>query len=619
MSHPGLGAGESFVSERMAAGRGAAANAIDPEILELAEGGGGTQTASAAPSPSGKAAPPSAGPSAKDAPPSQPDLPLGQRFSQFISNAARTAGGVVKQDVTGAWDKLKGDFIESTGLSPEAKKAFQEGSFWDQMKSQFHSTVASGKLPLDAFNMAMSPLTGAIDAGSDAASKAVFSALPEVPGYGQKELRAALNTAAQLMAPAKGKGAPAVAEAPKGGPAEPSAAAKNQGATGNPELSGAGLKPSTAEAPQPFTIAGETAAPGAKLKITQQVRDQAEAFLGGKRGDNPIQVSLEALSNDADLNKTVSDVARMIPKGKVKPDDIRQMNAYSLNLQPDELMARMVPDIPTDEIQARRRHAGQFGRQRNSRRRRGRRWKVPRRKTANSRCAPMPRPTSIIGRFRDAGTDLGRGLRARQAAQDAREVYGKALQQVIADVGPENVDEAIRKAAALPDPKTVSPFVSSLRWMGGRDGLLYGWYNWLLSNPRTLVSNVASNTGASMWNTAVRYAAEKFGTSGDVRPGEAAALLQRLYRIDARRPGGRGQGAEGGQEPVLRRLHHPGRAGDQRHRPSWARRSPTTIPPRARCPICARRCPPAGSARPTISPRWSITGPRRAPCSIATG
>lgn len=102
-------------------------------------------------------------------------------------------------DVGQNWDTLKRDFVASTGLSPEARDAFQKGDFWDQMKAEYHSTVAAGKLPLDAFNTAISPLTGAGDAATGVLSKAAFKVLPEVPGYGQEDFHQALNTASQLF------------------------------------------------------------------------------------------------------------------------------------------------------------------------------------------------------------------------------------------------------------------------------------------------------------------------------------------------------------------------------------------------------------------------------------
>lgn len=528
MSHPGIPAGETFVRDRLAAGRGASANPIDPEILELAEGGGGAQTASLAPSPSGTGKPSSAG---QDAPPVQPDLPLGQRLNQWMENYQRqefaaqkkriddqpdTMGEAFVQPMSEAWGALKKNF--TTWYQENGGKPHDLVSL-DGLKQQWMDSVQAGKLPIDAFNVVISPAVGALSALTTGASKLV----PFVPS---KTVKTMLDDALVALGPATGPvGAASKARAAGEAGEAVTQAGKHRAATGNAELSGEGLPKAGAEPPpRAFDITGEVNPPGNALKVTPELRDQAERFLKGGRADNPIQASLETLAKDPDIGATIKDVARFIPKGKVKPDDIRDMNAYSLNLQPDEILERLKPAVPSDELQA---AAGMLVNSAGSEFQKFAKVAMADPSPENWEAATRAYAyaNQVIGKFRDAGTDLGRGLRARQATQDARDSFGQAIQQLVKDVGPENIDEAIRKAAALPDPRSVSPFVSSLRWMGGREGLLFGWYNWLLSNPRTIVSNVLSNTGTSAWNVAVRYAAEKFG-SGDIRAGEAANLLQ---------------------------------------------------------------------------------------------
>lgn len=69
--------------------------------------------------------------------------------------------------MTGAWDQLKNDWIKGQGAlgSPEAMKKWGQSGLWDRLKQEFESTVAAGKVPLDAFNLVISPLTGALKAG----------------------------------------------------------------------------------------------------------------------------------------------------------------------------------------------------------------------------------------------------------------------------------------------------------------------------------------------------------------------------------------------------------------------------------------------------------------------
>jgi hypothetical protein len=60
-------------------------------------------------------------------------------------------------EATAAWESMKKDLIASNPiLDPKAP-------FWDRQKQVFDATLATGKLPWDAFQLAMSPVSGAFD------------------------------------------------------------------------------------------------------------------------------------------------------------------------------------------------------------------------------------------------------------------------------------------------------------------------------------------------------------------------------------------------------------------------------------------------------------------------
>lgn len=120
-----------------------------------------------------------------------------------------------------------------------------------------------------------------------------------------------------------------------GGPAGP-------GESGAPGGNAAGVEP-----PRSFDIAG--AEPGAALKVTPELRAQAASYLKGNIPDAPIQASLEGLARDPDMNRTIADVARFVPKDAVKPDDVLRMNAYSLGLSPQEVLGTGLGNLPDDE------------------------------------------------------------------------------------------------------------------------------------------------------------------------------------------------------------------------------------------------------------------------------
>lgn len=143
-----------------------------------------------------------------------------------------------------AWTSLKNDFIRGIGISdPEKAKAFQSGTFWDQAKAMFDQQIALGKLPWDAFTTALSPVGGAIGAGTVAAGKGVHALAPAIP---QKAVTAALNQAIPWIGPAGEPLAAAAAERPPWGAVD-LAKARATGVIGNGEEGFFNVKPMDAQ------------------------------------------------------------------------------------------------------------------------------------------------------------------------------------------------------------------------------------------------------------------------------------------------------------------------------------------------------------------------------------
>ena len=278
----------------------------------------------------------------------------------------------------------------------------------------------------------------------------------------------------------------------------------------------------TAEAPRAFDLAGE--APGAELKITPEVRQHAADFLNGTRPDNPINVSLETLANPATRIDTIAGIAKLIPKEGIKPVDVTRMNAYSIGLTPDEVMAAIRPKFPGDEMfdaagmamNSAGEQLGNFARAHAAN---------PTDESREAFTRALAVTNEYIGAFRDAKTDWGRTGRIQQEVAGQFTAFTKQIGSIIDDVGPANVDQVAAKIAALGDPAKVSPFVANLRAMSTRDALLYGFYNLKLSNPRTVIKKIMSDTSVMAWNVASTYASEKLGAPG-VQAGEAGALMQ---------------------------------------------------------------------------------------------
>lgn len=288
-----------------------------------------------------------------------------------------------------------------------------------------------------------------------------------------------------------------------------------------------------------FDIAGEE--PGNVIKITPELRAKAADFFAGKR-DNPIAVHLDALANPDTRVQAIADIAKVIPKDEVKPIDVTEMGAYSMNVSPQEIIEQIKPKFPSDEAWAAANMAINSAAD------------VFHQASVKAMASGAPEDleaatrsfaqmNEFVGAVRDAKTDWGRAGRIQQEAAKVRSDWTEQIQQAIADVGPDNVEQVIKRVANLDQPAKVSPFMSAMRWMTSREGILYGYYNALLSHA-VVVKKIATDVGLALYNVPVRYAAEKLsaGVKSGVAPGEAVALLNGYMgsMSDAIRAAGKG-------------------------------------------------------------------------------
>lgn len=557
MSSPGLS--NDFASTRARASAG-----DDAWMRQLAgEAPAAQPERPAGPSPAAPASPARPAPAGSPSPSStskpdpyadNPSQPFGLRFENWGMRLARGAQNAVMAP-EGSRDKTLGQAISEglAGVPAEIGKefvdnlhAFTNDAFLpvnvQELKKRLGQGV--GSPALDLVNAALSPLTGALTSAAGRPAEQQTGVRREIIGnvlsgaipIGDLSKIPLLFKSAKVAE--EGAGAAKAAMGAAQGAAESVSTPGDAGAgfKTNPnkiqqerDLEGAqrdGTEKAQQAKPRAFDIAGEE--PGSDLKITPELRQRAADFLAGKR-DNPIDVHLDQLGgDDVSRRDAVMQVAKVIPKDEVKPIDVSTMGAYSLNLSPDEVMTQIRPNFPSDEVFAaaamvQNSAAKQF-------------WQAAR--TAMETGTPEATEAATrayalfnkyTGAFRDAKTDWGRAGRIQQEAMGLRDDYTKHIQDIIANVGPENVEEVIRKVNNLDDPAKVSPFVSSLRWMTSREGMLYGWYNWLLSNPAVIVKKITSDASIALGNLAVRGTAETLGrmglNSGQVQAGETMALF----------------------------------------------------------------------------------------------
>jgi hypothetical protein len=328
-------------------------------------------------------------------------------------------------------------------------------------------------------------------------------------------------------AAAKGAGeAAAVSKPAEGTPPPPSAGeAPKPGAA--PPAAPAGAAP-PAKTPPPFTIAGEEPPATGAPKPTPETISKATRYLNNQTEENPIQNSLRAMSNDATAQQTIEDIAKFVDRDKVKPDDVTAMNAYSLQTDPFTI-ARTV----NAKLEGMDDHMAAFNIAINSAAEEVMNFAKRAKETGDPEdytraLDAVAHQIQFEQAWTDSGTAMGRAFRTRQLPFDARTDYRQVFQDVINQVGSSDAQKIVDHIAAIDDPKKVAPFISALKWMKSRDGLMYGWYNTMLSNYRVIQKKLLSDTTMLTWNLAVHKAAETFG-SGAVAPGETLAMLQGYY------------------------------------------------------------------------------------------
>ncbi|HEX9489784.1 MAG TPA: hypothetical protein VF930_05835 [Stellaceae bacterium] len=374
------------------------------------------------------------------------------------------------------------------------------------------------------------------------------------------DAKAALMLLGGIKSPAAGTGAGIARAASEGaaaagenivpirGAAAMGAEGARAGATGKaagaappvaPASPAEGAAAATAPAPA-FQLAGQE---GKALVVTPAIRAQATDYLNGVTGDNPVQASLARIADPKVMDQAIQGVASFIERADVKPDELLRMGANAIGMRAEDAQGILAGKLPNDEqiaawamlVNSGAKELGDLAQKAVT-------SGAPEDWEAAVRAYALQ--NHILEQWTGAGTEQGRAFRARQLASEARGDYTKTLQDIIQNAGADNIETAIRKIASLPTPEQQGALVGALRWMGSRDGLLYGWYNYLLTI-KTVGAKLTTDALMPVWNLAERYAAEKFGASsgkpGGVAPGETMALLSGYVGAfgDAVRAGGR--------------------------------------------------------------------------------
>ena len=263
-------------------------------------------------------------------------------------------------------------------------------------------------------------------------------------------------------------------------------------------------------------LAGEEPAP----IDTNAVRDYAE----GRTDHNPIKLNLGRIGSGQDIADALAEVSKTIPEQAVQSNAATLRLADALGLQPGDLLqGYQGANLNAAQTTAMRMMLDSSAAQllRFAEAARNPTTATPEAKALFLKAFATHR--ALQQYFENARAEAGRTLQSWAIMSAQRSDYAKAIGDLIGQSA-DALDDMAQKIADTGDALRAGRLVAASVKGTGRDTFLKVFYNVLLSNPRTIVKKLASDTGMALWNTATTYAAEKLG-SGAVQPGEASQLL----------------------------------------------------------------------------------------------
>lgn len=510
------------------------------------------------------------------------NVPIAKRVTNLMGALSRMAyvPEGQRQDKT-LWDALANGVA---GVPAEIGREFTDGlsqvrrdllpQNWQEVQDNLSSPLPLGMKPgLDALNLAFSPLTATATSAVGRPLEYLTGVNRNITGFlasmiapggiakaakllkGGEALAAAGDVtkaagaaegaaaggeaaAAEGAAAAGAEGVPAEARAAKAAEGAPAAERAAEGAPAAGEAAAAEAAPEQ----RSFSFDGEEKPLGQPLSPEQKAR--LDDFMSGKSPISPIGLTYEQLAAPEQISQIVTDISKNLGGKTPKSDDILRMEAYSMaaDTSPSAIMAMKAVPEDADKVMSAQRTVLETAYQEF--------WRLAREADASSDPAAMDKAQQygmLVMHYAEqwdvGGTPAGRVLRARQVMMGRSDPVSRNIEQMLLGAKEQGIPlkEVVNKVAQL-RPETVPPFMAWMRKVTGRDSLLYGWYNWLLSNPAVIAKKAASDASLGMFNLATRYMAEKTGLGERaIAPGETAALLhgyisasQEAFRIAGR-------------------------------------------------------------------------------------
>lgn len=246
-----------------------------------------------------------------------------------------------------------------------------------------------------------------------------------------------------------------------------------------------------------------------------------DEYLAG-RAANPLKVNLARIGSPEDIQEALARVSATIPKQEVQSNAATVAASDALGLTPEDFLAgyrgqqldaaqttamRFMLDSSASQLVDYAKAAADPA-------------AAPEAKALFLRAFATHRAMQQY--FENARAEAGRTLQAWSILSQQRSGASKAIADIIEQSGAGNIDTMAGRIADLADPVKIGRLVSASMKDSGRDNFMKYFYNVLLSNPRTVVKKLTSDSLMGMWNLATRYAAETFGSN--IPQGETAQL-----------------------------------------------------------------------------------------------
>lgn len=278
------------------------------------------------------------------------------------------------------------------------------------------------------------------------------------------------------------------------------------------------------EGQQPSFLPGKI--PDDLVKLDPDIKTKAADYLANKTGSNPAWINLDRLKTPDDVKEALARVATQLPEIPEQSNETTKWLANSLGVGPEDFLAGYKgQNLNASETTAMRLMLDSSAQQ-----------LVEHASAARISGATPDAEANFLKAYAthsalqqyamNARAEAGRTLQSWSIMADQGSQYTQAIQNIIQSVGEKDIKTMASQISDLSDPLLVNKYLSNTRTMTGRDAILYGYNNLLLSNPRTIVKKLASDTTMALWNLSTRYAAEKspIGMSGEIPDGETGQL-----------------------------------------------------------------------------------------------